>query len=343
MEIGNQILFFLAGLGVFNGLLLAFYFLFWLKPRKIVHLLFGFLMLMLCVRIGKSLFHIFTDVDRIYRQIGLSACMMIGPFLYLYLQHFIESRKWSKLDSFHLFLPLFSILTIGIIWPYETEPQIWNTIIVKLIYGTWILYMLLSLKVVFPFFQKIRSRSLDIKELWLLLVYTCILLLCIAYNIALVGFPYLAAPLLFSIVLYLLLGFLFSRKLRAAVLEDRPVKYQKQKVSDAKAEALLNRLTAMMTNEKKYLDQKVKLAQIAGLVDSTPHEVSQVINDRLGISFNQYINEFRIKDACKMLKEDHHLTVEGIGQEVGFSSRSSFYTAFKNVMKQTPGQYKAEV
>lgn len=44
-----------------------------------------------------------------------------------------------------------------------------------------------------------------------------------------------------------------------------------------------------------------------------------------------------------MLKESDHLTIEGIGQEVGFNSKSTFYKAFKTHMNQTPSQYKIQM
>lgn len=344
MGIGNQLLFFLAGLGVFNGFLLVFYFIFGIKPQKWINVLFGLLMLMLCIRIGKSLFHVFTDIDWIYRQIGLSACFMIGPFLYLYVQRMLSNiNAPGKFDYIHITVSLFSIIGIGIVWPYESYQDLWNNHLVILIYGVWILYMIATYWMIAPLIKKTYKQESTIIDHWILLVYSCILILCIAYNLALLGFPYLAGPILFSIVLYVLFGFLFSKKNRSIITLQEPTKYLNQKVSDQKANDLLKRLSAIMQTQQSYLNQSIKLAHIAKSIDSTPHEVSQVINDRLGISFNHYINEFRIKAACAMLKETDHLSIEGIGQEVGFKSRSTFYNAFKVRMNQTPAQYKSKV
>ena len=344
MGIGDQLLFFMAGLGVFNGILLAFYFLFGIKPKRWVNILFGLLMLMLCIRIGKSLFHIFTDVDRIYRQIGLSACMMIGPLLYLYIQQLVSKAKTLKQRDWpHLFIPFITILLIGIIWPYESNPDIWNFNVVRLIYAVWAIYMILASRAVLPFIQKTLQKQASTNEIWIVLVFSCVLLLCIAYILAYYGFPYLSGPILFSIVLYVLMIFLISKKNRSVILYDEAVKYQNQSLSEEKTDVLLKRLDTQMRTEHFYLNNKLKLADIASSIDATPHEVSQVINQRLGLSFNAYINAFRIQAACKMLEEADHLTIEGIGQEVGFNSRSAFYVAFKNLMKQTPAQYKAQM
>lgn len=344
MGIGDQILFFLAGLGVFNGCLLCIYVLLMLKPRRWVNMLFGFLTLMLCMRMGKSLFHVFTDLDRIYRQIGLSACIMIGPFLFLYAKHFLSKTLTpQKSDWVHILVPLLGIVTFGIIFPYENYDALWNQHIVETIYAIWVLYVIAACWLVIPLLKKMVAKKATIRDYWLLLVVSSVSLICMAYSLSYYGFPYLSGPIFFSIVFYFLTIFLLKNKNYIAILQQEPVKYQKQKVSDSKANNLIERLSQSMQTEKPYLNSNIKLADIAKSIDSTPHEVSQVINDKLGISFNHYINQFRIKDACLMLKESDHLTIEGIGQEVGFNSRSTFYKAFKTSMNQTPLQYKSQV
>lgn len=344
MGIGNQILFLLAGLGVFNGILLVCYFLFLVKPKRWINVLFGLLMLMLCIRIGKSLFYVFIDIPRIYRQIGLSACIMIGPLLYLYVKHFLSNiKRPSKLDSLHIIIPLLGILVVGIIWPYQTHPDYWNHRIVKGIYLVWAFYLIYTSTLLAPLFPKVLEKKAPVSEKWILLVYTCMALLCLAYILAYYGFPYVSGPLLFSLAFYVLIGFLFWKKNRSSILYEEPHKYQNRKISDEKAEKLLLKLSETLESQQTYLNPKVKLIDIAASIDSTPHELSQLINSHQGISFNHYINTFRVKAACSLLRESDHFTVEGIGQEVGFNSRSAFYTAFKTIMKQTPAQYKAYI
>lgn len=343
MELWNQLLFFVAGLGVFNGFLLAFYFLFAVRPRKWGNLLLGFLMLMLCMRIGKSLFLIFSDVPRILKQIGLSACIMIGPLLFLYLRQLLSDRSKSiRSDAAHIFIPLCAIVLFGSIRPYEMYPDLWNSYVVQAIYIVWIAYMIAGFWLVGPLYRKASQSTMSVLESWMLLLYSCILILCVAFNLALHGFPYLAGPILFSIVLYVLMAFLAAKKNRSIVLLQQPPKYRNQKIGEAQANDLLERLTLSMEKQQPYLQPNMKLATIAAAIDTTPHELSQVINDRLGITFNQYINEYRVRAACDLLQGNDHLTVEGIGQEVGFTSRSAFYAAFKSIKQETPGQYKAK-
>lgn len=64
MSIGDQILFFFAGLGVFNAFLLALYFLLFLKPRKWVNILYGLLMLTITIQLNAQ-----SDEDLIRHSI----------------------------------------------------------------------------------------------------------------------------------------------------------------------------------------------------------------------------------------------------------------------------------
>ncbi|MEM6699288.1 MAG: helix-turn-helix domain-containing protein, partial [Bacteroidota bacterium] len=56
-------------------------------------------------------------------------------------------------------------------------------------------------------------------------------------------------------------------------------------------------------------------------------------------TFSLYINEYRIKAACELLRTHHQFTLEGIGYEVGFRSKSNFYASFKKLKGCTPSQF----
>jgi len=81
------------------------------------------------------------------------------------------------------------------------------------------------------------------------------------------------------------------------------------------------------------------LSQAIGV---SPNLLSQKINGELNQNFNEYINHYRIIESQKRLidAEYDHLSIEGIGQSVGFKSKSSFYAAFKKNTSMTPSVYK---
>ncbi|MEL6535148.1 MAG: helix-turn-helix domain-containing protein [Bacteroidota bacterium] len=99
-------------------------------------------------------------------------------------------------------------------------------------------------------------------------------------------------------------------------------------------------LNTYMDTEKPYLDPELTLQKLAGQVNMTEKEVSQLINQHSGKHFFDYINDYRISLAKGLLRDKKELTVLEILYEVGFNSKSSFYTAFKKVAGTTPTAFR---
>lgn len=83
------------------------------------------------------------------------------------------------------------------------------------------------------------------------------------------------------------------------------------------------------------------LKALAEAVGTHPNTVSRLINQHTGGNFNDFVNSFRIGLAQERLRSEgyRHLTVEAIGQSVGFRSKSAFYQAFKKQTGLSPSQY----
>ena len=67
-----------------------------------------------------------------------------------------------------------------------------------------------------------------------------------------------------------------------------------------------------------------------------------MINHKLNKHFFDLINEYRIEKAMQILQnpKESHLTILEILYAVGFNSKSSFNTAFKNYTGLTPTEYR---
>jgi AraC-like DNA-binding protein len=72
-----------------------------------------------------------------------------------------------------------------------------------------------------------------------------------------------------------------------------------------------------------------------------PKQLSQVINEKTGQNFNQFINTFRVEESKILLgsSQFNKLTIDAISEKSGFKSKSTFYEAFKAQMSMTPKQY----
>ncbi|MBR1411464.1 MAG: AraC family transcriptional regulator [Prevotella sp.] len=88
------------------------------------------------------------------------------------------------------------------------------------------------------------------------------------------------------------------------------------------------------------------MSKLATLVNSNYKNVSQVINEQMGKNFNALLNEYRVMEACRRMGDLAHYgnyTIEAIGASVGFSSRSTFITAFKKITGLTPSEFLRQV
>lgn len=93
--------------------------------------------------------------------------------------------------------------------------------------------------------------------------------------------------------------------------------------------------------EKPFIQSGFNLSKMAMDLQLSERVLSNYFNTELAISFSEWKNNQRIDYACKMIAEGKadKLTVEGISQNVGFSSRSKFIDAFKERKGVVPSTY----
>ncbi|MFY0629220.1 MAG: AraC family transcriptional regulator [Flavobacteriaceae bacterium] len=346
MQFENPILFFICSLGVFNGLLVSIYFLFFSKQKRVPNLLFGLLTLFLTLRIGKSVYVIFTtreERDLLFIQIGLSACFLIGISLFYYLKSSLENRKViPKPWKIHFATLVLIILSVGIVKPYETNLSFWNTFFVWFIYTVWGMYLLASIFIMKSTIQKSFKKGIcTTSEYWLIAVLLANVLIYMAYIIG-YFYLYLIGTITFSVVFYALLIFFVSKKNRETIFQDILEKYGMKRIENEEAQLLIDQLKLLMEEKELYKETDIKLQKLAKQIHISTHKLSQLLNDNLGKSFASFINDYRIEEAKRLLKENHKLTLEAIGFEAGFSSKSSFYATFKKVTGKTPSEFQKE-
>ncbi|KYG78550.1 AraC family transcriptional regulator [Roseivirga ehrenbergii] len=331
-----SVLYLLSSLGVINGLLIGAFLVF-RNQNKVANAYLGGLLLALSLRIGKSVFYYFEDnVDLLILQIGLSACTFIGPFFYLYTKAiYKQHRKIHTRNTVLLIILLASILTIGSVYPYRNHPAIWNGYIIYGIYYIWAVFTLLGLynavKMLKPVILKPSTMSKPQQHLAMLTI--AMLIINLTYQMALYGlFTYIWGALIFSFTLYFLLGrMLLSSKFFSPKPTDQPL---------ANASKKLEELNVLMDTQKPYINQKLKLDNLAVQAGLSKHSLSKLLNEEYRHGFAQYVKEFRVKEAKQLIHTRNELSLEGIGYEAGFSSKSSFFDAFKKITNSTPSEYR---
>lgn len=353
MNATQQTLFFFSALGAFNGFVLSIYLLFFKKSKSPASYFLGLLLLALSIRIGKAILtYFYPGLPKIYLQIGLSGCFFIGPSLFYFTKAALNNiqvtpKSWKYTYSFFLAF----IVGIGVVLPYQTHPWDWNHYIVHIIYTQWTVYFLLTAWTIRPTLVKLLSRNekLSANEKPVLSIFLGNAIILTAYLIVFLtsafGFVYISGALFFSLLLYLNVPlFLTQKKSNASFLgltEQQP--YANKKITDERADRLITKLQQLILTEEPYKNADLKLNDLAKKINVSAHELSQLLNDNLGKSFATYINQYRIDEACKIIATNTAIKLEEIGYEVGFNSKSTFYTAFKKHKGCTPTIYKEQL
>ena len=104
--------------------------------------------------------------------------------------------------------------------------------------------------------------------------------------------------------------------------------------------AALARLHHLMREERIYADAELSLSTLAQRLDLSSHQLSELMNTQLGKGFSRYLREQRVAAAQAMLCAEPTASVLSVGLNVGFTSQSNFYEAFREVAGTTPGQYR---
>lgn len=331
MDIRYQLVFFFSAVGGFNGLLLSLYFAYTAKKMAFSNYLLSLLLLTLSVRIIKSVFFYFNpDLAGAFIQIGLSACVLIGPYLYLYLDSIVNAseRKKNKWVT-HIIPFLVVVIVLGILYPYWTFEELWSRYLVRVIYLQWLVYIILAGVVLKNTIKNLFRNRAELKDIdiWLLSIYIGTVIIWFAYFTSSYT-SYIVGSLSFSFVFYLLvLLWLFKRNKKSLFFEKK-VKYENTKINDLKVKTIEDGIS-IVKDKKLYKKSDLKLSDVAELLNVLPHQLSQYLNNNLDKSFSLFLNEYRIEEAKRMLLSEINYTIEAIGYDCGFNSKSTFFTTFK--------------
>jgi AraC-like DNA-binding protein len=346
MGFGNNALFFFSSLGAFNGLILGIYFIFFTAKKHLSNYFLGALLLALSIRIGKSVAYFFDyNLPKTLLQIGLTACFFIGPFLYFFLKsEMSQIRNLPKSWTRQIVCWFFAIIIAGAIYPYEIYPPLWRNYIIPVIYLQWGVYIAFSVALVRPLIKKmVRKEKLKPFEKWLLTICGTVLLIFIAYVWAFLGITkgsYITGPLYFSLIIYLVIFTLLYRKKTNDLSSFTAQKYGDKKLDEEEALLIIGKLKKVMAEKELFRNPNLKVSDLAREIKVSGHRLSQVLNDNIQKNFTLFVNEYRINEACKMLSESTNLTIDAVGDEVGFNSRSTFFATFKKIKGLTPSAYQ---
>lgn len=121
-------------------------------------------------------------------------------------------------------------------------------------------------------------------------------------------------------------------------------KYSNSSLTEDSGSELFGRLESLMRDGRLYCEKNLTRERVAEALGSNRTYLSQVINDKAGCSFFQYINSFRTEEAIRQLSDPSNtIPLKALADELGFSSVSAFYKSFQEKVGMPPAKYREKI
>lgn len=349
-------------IAVIQGLILSGIIIFQ-RPRRKMSTFLGLMILFFSL----SLLHIILE-ESIHRfnvrfPLPMDFGLAFGPLAYFHVIYLKDPwRKFGIKESIH-FLP--SFLLDGVLFSsfflYVGNNIEWANGNIENIQSASLIMALLSL-IQLSFYaysihqevKKIRSQTKEFNA-----IFSWVQKVLISWYI-IIGFIVIAVPIaLWNISSldeksYLLykpmgviiglsiygLGYLFLIKYRAQLngFIERKIRI---KFSSSEIEEKKEALIRSIRQNELFRDTDLSVAKLANHMNWPVNDISTVINESLSINFNDLINQFRVEAFQQLVQKpsSKKYSILGLAQEVGFSSKASFYRAFRKELNMTPSEY----
>ncbi len=121
---------------------------------------------------------------------------------------------------------------------------------------------------------------------------------------------------------------------------DEQVLMDGQAIDDYK---IIQRLILHFESHKPYLDSDLKLADVSKQIYTNRTYLSRALNHRLAKNFNQFVNYYRVREACRLYIENPLIKINEMSGKSGFKNLSSFSTAFSLNLRYTPAEWCKEI
>ncbi len=294
----------------------------------------------------------------------LQFSLIIGPLIYFYVLKITRPEyniRWRDLLHFSPLLLEFGVLSLEIKESIKTGAATYDTLTFKMLNPilqvlaviSVTIYLRRCYKLIRVFHRRLKVNGSDRPQYelrWLrrrLKRFGLFWLLSIPCTAAAYFFRYGPLGIYAFYPLYFLLAVMMIRIAAAALLRpDVAVQAPALPVSKPSLAMDLvkkgNWLRKAMEAGVYYRDAELSLASLAEALDMHPHELSRIINAAFGKSFNDFINEYRIREVTRKMQDPAYdrLTLLGIALDAGFNSKATFNRTFRQMTGKSPKEYK---
>lgn len=363
-------------LGVAQGILLALALLGLKQNNRIATWLLAAFLLANAANISGSLLNS-TKYILVYphlTQIATPFQFLLGPLIFLYFKTLASGQqRLGKKDILH-FIPF--CLCAAYYAPLYVQgreykinyvlealrdypPAEWRIRVILLL-AQFLPYMALTIRLFKKQTRAFKSNpsSAEAFKLFWFRTFLIIILVTIGVGFLRMFFSFttgtmLVVPLCFTAMVYIA-GYMALKHPDALTGASQPValelvdeqpqikKYEKSTLTPERADIYLKRLIEFMEKEKPYRDGDLTIQKLSEMLSVPVNYLSQIINEKLGQNFFDFVNGYRVKEVQKLLLDPakSHYTIVAIAEEVGFRSKSAFNAVFKKHTNMTPTEFR---
>jgi AraC-like DNA-binding protein len=290
----------------------------------------GLLLIALGIRVAKSLvYYYWPGIAIVGVALGGAGLWAAGPSLFLYLRS-STGKVISRNENILYYLPAVLVFILG--------STIFKMQWMRLVYLSGCCVVIIGLVASFVIYQRHKSND---KNHWLLAVQLGVLVMITMFIYQLYSpniQAYAWGAIVASVVLYFI-NFKGMGLHRVATT----VQSSKNQLDENQLQMIGNELTRVFEKEHVYREQKLTLSKLAERINTPQYLLRKAIQQLHNKNFNDFINEYRVAELCDRLKRDNKFTIEAMASEVGFTSNSTFYEAFRKVMGCTPAEYRKKI
>ncbi|MFD0792744.1 ABC transporter permease [Mucilaginibacter litoreus] len=303
-----------------------------------------------------------------FNWLPLQFSLALGPFIYFYVLKTTRPNhnlSWKDLSHFIPVLPEQFILILEIRESIKTGKSTYDTLIFQQMspiihlaaFISVITYLYLSARLIESYYQNLEfnswgdryrlrlqwlQRSLKVfGALWLLWIpFTAINYLY--YHNSPGIYAYYPLYLLFTVAMIRIAATTFLKQENAATIE---MQVPPKPIYPAAIKEKGRWLKKAMEDGRFYLEPDLTLSSLAEKLNIHPHELSKIINMSLKKNFNDFVNEYRIRDVTEKMQDPDfdRLTLLGIAFDSGFNSKSTFNRTFREITGKSPAEYKSNL
>ncbi|KZN35549.1 hypothetical protein N483_00925 [Pseudoalteromonas luteoviolacea NCIMB 1944] len=122
---------------------------------------------------------------------------------------------------------------------------------------------------------------------------------------------------------------------------DKESVYSKSSLTEEARVEIAKKLLYVMDVEQLYKDSELSLRTLSDKIQVSEVRISETFSQHMKTSFFDFVNQHRVREACRLLQQTDHKIV-AVAFDAGFNSRSTFGAAFKKYIKQSPSQYRKQ-